>query len=170
MKKLTLLIAMCFTITAFSYAQDNATNTNTTAPAHIKRCGTAEAYASQMANDPVFRAQREETEKRVDKWIAEHPNYEPKTTYTIPTVVHVLYTSTSDAAYISVAQVQSQINATNADWGGTNTHSMHTFSSSLKANQAFSSALLQKTQVGMLLMVLTIIKPPLLVSILPVQV
>jgi PKD repeat protein len=152
MKKLTLLIAMCLMITAFTNAQIIAMRatkltsvksislkkaiTNSTTPVKLRRCGTAESYAYLMANDPVYRAQREETEKQVAEWIAAHPeSAEAKTSYTIPVVVHVLfYSSTSDPTHVSVAQVQSQITATNADWAGLNTHSMDAFPTSLKAN------------------------------------
>jgi len=137
MKKITLLVLMLLVFVALTNAQNftKTTPASNSAGTSIKRCGTAEAYASQMANDPVFRAQREETEKRVAAWIATHP-YDVKatTSYTIPVVVHVLYNPNIPAEKISLAQVQSQITATNTAWAGTSPHSIHQFPSTLKAN------------------------------------
>ena len=129
MKSLILLIAICFTIPAFSMAQGNAGSGKIFVPGPgFERCASAEVYSSQMANDPVFKAGREQTENNVAKWIAEHPDFEPKATVTIPLVVHVIYFPKDSAVeYIPVSRVQDNINETNKDWAGLSAHSIYSF-------------------------------------------
>ena len=149
MKKTTTLILLIFIFAAFTNAQNVITRPTKPAqlmpkslkqiPAKgnkvaIKRCSTADAYANRMANDPVFKAQRDASELKIENWITNHPKYKSKSTVTIPVVVHVIYNVCTPASNLSASRVFEQINATNTDWAGNNTHSMNAFSDSLKAN------------------------------------
>ena len=147
MKKTTTLILLIFIFAAFTNAQDVITK-----PAHavvkslkqvptknkkasVKRCGTADADAYRMANDPDYRAGRLAFEQKVQTWMAQHPNYDAKgSVITIPVVVHVIYNTSTAAEKLTITQVNEQLTYTNADYAGTNPHSMYLFPSSLKAN------------------------------------
>jgi len=142
MKKILSFLLMFLFFCLITKAQD-VVNGQT-----IKRCGTEDADQILRDNDPVYKADRENLEKYVQKWIEDHPNYDTKVQYTIPVVVHVLYVSSSDANCISYSQVVSQIMATNVDWSGVNTHSMYSFSSSLKANTGVEFCLATKDPSG----------------------
>ena len=123
-KNLLLILFLVFSFT-FSQAQTKT----------VKRCGTADADAYRMANDPDYRAARLAFEQKVQTWIAEHPNYDAKgTVVTIPVVVHVIYNTSTAAEKLTITQVNEQLTYTNADYAGTNPHSMYLFPSSLKAN------------------------------------
>lgn len=144
MKKLITVLIILSTTFFISYSQNNLVNkkkvTNASAyktatsatSTKINRCASDEAYKKNMATDPVYRAAREKFEQETDKWVAEHPNYQPKTTVIIPVVVHIIYKAAAEN--ISDARVAEQLAYTNADYAGTNPHSMNSFSSSLKAN------------------------------------
>jgi len=109
------------------------TNAQTTTPK--RNCGSDKADAYRMANDPDYRAGRLAFEQKVQTWIAEHPNYDAKgTVVTIPVVVHVIYNTSVAAEKLTITQVNEQLAYTNADYAGTNPHSMNAFPSSLKAN------------------------------------
>jgi hypothetical protein len=129
MKRLALLIPICIMIIAFAKAQSNVDAGKVFVPGPgFERCASAEVYSSQMANDPVFKAGREQTEKDVAEWIAEHPDFSPKATVTIPLVVHVIYYPADSASeYIPVSRVQDNIDETNRDWAGLSTHSIYSF-------------------------------------------
>ena len=138
--KLTPVIAKTL---AFTQVPDT-TSGNVTIP--IKRCGTAEAYEALMANDPIYRAQREQFIEEAETWAKNNPNYDGKTTYTIPIVVHIIYKAAAEN--ISDTRVNEQITATNTDYAGANTHSMHNFASSLKANANISFCLAKRDPSG----------------------
>jgi hypothetical protein len=127
-------------------ANNDASTTNTNVVIPAKRCLTAEAYEAIMQNDPTYAAQREQFIAEAEAWAKNNPNYDAKTTYTIPIVVHIIYKLAAEN--ISDARVTEQINATNADYAGTNTHSMHSFASSLKANANISFCLAQRDPNG----------------------
>ena len=138
MRKLSLFISLLCAFAINSYAQNDVksnavANQNLSNPTGIKRCASYEALQMQMANDSIFRQQRQVLDAYVDNWVKEHPDYDPKTTtVTIPVVVHIIYKTTAED--ISDSRVTDQINATNADWAGLNAHSMGSFATSLKAN------------------------------------
>jgi len=115
----------------FSNSGMKKVNTTET-PVKINRCASEDAYKILMATDPVYRAAREKFIKDADEWVAQHPNYQAKTTVIIPVVVHIIYKATAEN--ISDARVAEQLAYTNADYAGTNPHSMGAFSTSLKAN------------------------------------
>ena len=123
MKKNLLLILLVIFSFSFSQAQTKT----------VKRCGTADADAYRMANDADYRASRLAFEQKVQTWIAQHPNYESKgTVVTIPVVVHIIYKAAAEK--LTITQVNEQLAYTNADYAGTNPHSMGAFPSTLKAN------------------------------------
>jgi PKD repeat protein len=152
MRKLFILVGLLFVFVAFTNAQKttkrdvnltpavtesllslkaaNTPATNGTLP--LKRCGTAESYAYLMAHDPQYKAAREQFEQNAEAWMKNNPNYDPKTVTTIPVVVHIIYKAAAEN--ISDARVLEQINATNVDYAGGNTHSMYSFAANLKAN------------------------------------
>ena len=147
MKKTTTLILLIFIFAAFTNAQNVITRPTKPAqlmpkslkqiPAKgnkvaIKRCSTADAYANRMANDPVYKAQRDASELKIENWIANHPKYKSKSIVTIPVVVHVIYNAVAEK--LSDSRVFEQLKATNTDWAGNSTHSMNAFADSLKAN------------------------------------
>src|SRR5688572_1944172 len=87
---------------------------------HLNRCGANEAVRQQMAIDPAYA-------KKVNELLRNKGNYSRSTnkgkppapaSVTIPVVVHVLYNSADQN--ISDAQVQSQIDVLNEDFGATN--------------------------------------------------
>jgi hypothetical protein len=133
MKKALLSLLGIFTF--FICANAQQTDTSKT----IRKCGSADAYNQRMAMDPDYKAQSEQLEKYVDKWVSEHPDYEAKTTATIPVVVHIIYKTAAEN--VSDLRVTEQIAETNADWAGTNTHSMGSFATSLKANSGIQFCL-----------------------------
>ena len=157
MKKLFLIVGLIFMFGTFTNAQNLAIKRANLTPVltkslkaavakdnnvpvfvpgpGFKRCGTADADAYRMANDPDYRAGRLAFEQKVQTWLAEHPNYDPKgSVITIPVVVHVIYNTATAAEKLTITQVNEQIAYTNADYAGTNPHSMDLFPSSLKAN------------------------------------
>lgn len=113
------------------FAQDEQTTLDNSTDV-IKRCSTADAHAYLMASDSAYRVQQIQMEQYVEKWISDNPNYEMKTTVTIPVVVHIIYKTTAEN--VSDVRVHEQIAETNADWAGTNSHSMGSFATTLKAN------------------------------------
>ena len=157
MKKLFLLVGLIFVFGTFTNAQNLAIKRANLTPVvtksikatvakdnnvpvfvpgpNFKRCGTADADAYRMANDPDYRAGRLAFEQKVQTWLAEHPNYDPKgSVITIPVVVHVIYNTSTAAEKLTITQVNEQIAYTNADYAGLNPHSMDAFPSTLRAN------------------------------------
>jgi hypothetical protein len=126
MKKLLLMLTA--SIIFFGLVTVKAQTTETT----FKRCGTADADQYNKAHDSIYKMQREQMDAYVAQWVHDHPDYDSKTTVTIPVVVHIIYKT--GAQNIADSRVTDQIAATNTDWAGANSHSMHAFSSSLKAN------------------------------------
>ena len=118
MRKLLLLLVMasfCFVVNSQIPAQFGS-----------NRCGTQEAIKQQMVADPGYAKKVEEVLKNKgnysrnnQKGKPENPGRPPApSSITIPVVVHVLY-NTPDQN-ISDAQVQSQIDVLNEDFGATN--------------------------------------------------
>jgi len=123
-----LLIAFALSV----HAQSVGTDQNNADVNVVKRCASYEALQMQMASDSIFKQQRIALDAYVDNWIKEHPDYDEKTTINIPVVVHIIYANTTQN--ISDTRVTQQIAATNADYAGTNSHSMGSFATSLRAN------------------------------------
>jgi len=112
--------------------QNPGTTTNANSTVIVNRCATGLADTYRKAHDSIYKMQRDVMDTYVEQWVKDHPNYDEKTTVTIPVVVHIIYNTA--AQNISDTRVTQQIAATNADFAGTNAHSMEAFSTSLKAN------------------------------------
>ncbi len=132
MKKLTFLF-----IAAFFFA---AVLVKAQVPP--RNCGTMDYLQKQIALDPSIKTSMDKLESYTENWVATHPNYENKSVITIPVVVHVIYSTT--AQNISDSRVQEQIDVLNRDYGGQNTHSMGSFSSTLKVNTNVQFCLAQR--------------------------
>ncbi|WP_275315114.1 GEVED domain-containing protein [Tenacibaculum bernardetii] len=108
MKKITLALMCVFFITA-SFAQEKRT------------CHAMEDLEERMAQDPGLEkrmAQIEEfTQKRVKEMESRHSKVSGNI-ITLPVVVHILYTNSSNN--ISTAQIQSQLDVLNKDFRRTN--------------------------------------------------
>ena len=73
----------------------------------------------QLAADPEFGLRRAAIEESTQRWLEEHYDENVgRAVVTIPVVVHVVYSTTSQN--ISQAQIQSQIDVLNEDYGATN--------------------------------------------------
>jgi len=84
-----------------------------------RKCGTAEVLERQLAEDPSLRKRMDQIETFTQK-VSKNPSAFRLVNgvITIPVVVHVVYKTT--AQNISDAQVQSQIDVLNEDYGNTN--------------------------------------------------
>jgi len=105
MKKIYLFLLVCLPMVTYSQAR--------------KRCGTAEYLETLKQNDPSVIAAERIVDQNVEQWIARHASERGTTTViTIPVVVHVLYHTPQEN--ISYAQIQSQIDVLNEDFGKMN--------------------------------------------------
>jgi hypothetical protein len=85
-----------------------------------RNCGAMDVLEQQLKENPQMLKNMEEIEKQIQEYIRKNPNGSgQRVVITIPTVVHVLYRTTSEN--ISDAQIQSQINVLNQDFSATNT-------------------------------------------------
>lgn len=165
MKKLFLFIAAIMLMAVTVNAQNQAlpsvkfstlpvtvakgTSTQAETPAVTPRhCGTMEHLEWLKQQDPTLEARMQAEEKKFNDYIAEHQQEleNNKTTYTMPTVVHVVYNGTS--GYVSPTRVTEQITQTNSDWAGTNGRSMGAFSTSLRADCGITLCLATKDPLG----------------------
>ena len=81
----------------------------------------------QKANDPAYAAMHDQAEAQLQAYVASHSNLRSSSAsaiYTIPVVVHVVYRTTGQN--ISDAQIQSQIDVLNEDFGRTNPDTVNT--------------------------------------------
>jgi Pregnancy-associated plasma protein-A/Secretion system C-terminal sorting domain len=85
-----------------------------------RNCGTMEYLQTQIQKDPSLVRNLEKQESQVQSWIRDNgANLRMSgTVITVPVVVHVVYRTA--VQNISLAQVQSQIDVLNEDYGGTN--------------------------------------------------
>jgi hypothetical protein len=97
----------------------------TTANAQIERCGATEILLSQNSNNPEIEQRRAQLEKDISTYLDNKKNKNDKEgndeeegTYTIPVVLHLLYTGTTDS--ISDAQLLSQLDVLNEDFSRSN--------------------------------------------------
>lgn len=85
-----------------------------------RNCGAMELLEQQLKENPQMLKNMEEIERQIEAYIKKNPNGAgQRNVITIPTVVHVLYRTTSEN--ISDAQIQSQIDVLNQDFSATNT-------------------------------------------------
>lgn len=93
--------------------------------AQAQKCGSTLAAQQQQAQNPSFRRDLAQAQKLADEWRAKHPNGdETRVIVTVPVVVHVVYQNATQN--ISNAQVQTQIDVLNRDYGRTNTDASNT--------------------------------------------
>jgi hypothetical protein len=118
MKRL-LSLTLCVLL-IFSCAKDTSNNElleNSESIISERKCASHEVLESQMAIDPVFALNRAEIEKYTQSFV--QSNQDRSGSFrTIHVVVNVLYKTA--AQNISLAQIQSQIDILNADFGATN--------------------------------------------------
>ena len=83
-----------------------------------ERCGTEAHTKNMMSNNADYAIAIEKVNSQTEKWIENHPNYSEKSIITIPVVVHVVWKTNQEN--ISNAQIESQIEILNTDFGRTN--------------------------------------------------
>jgi len=137
MKKTTLLLTALLLAAVFTYAQTPQ-----------RKCGTMDYLEQQKSADPSLENNMQALDDQMQKWIDNNQDYinNSKVVITVPVVVHVVYSTT--AQNITDARVQEQINILNRDYAGLNTHSMGSFSTSLKVNTELQFCLAQRTPTG----------------------
>ncbi|MFH0866690.1 MAG: M43 family zinc metalloprotease [Bacteroidota bacterium] len=137
MKKLILIAFAMFLGTFIVSAQDSQ-----------RKCGTMEYLEQMKTDDPSLEAQMQMWDDQMEQWIADNKDYiaTSKAVITVPVVVHVVYSSTSQN--VTDARVLEQINVLNRDYAGLNTHSMGSFSTSLRVNTELQFCLAQRTPGG----------------------
>jgi len=96
----------------FSYAQSQ------------RNCGTTKAMEYLYKQDPTLKTRMIQNEKNLQEWIKNHHAKTTKEVIVIPVVVHVLYYY--NIQNISDAQIQSQIDALNADYRRLNADTVNT--------------------------------------------
>ncbi|MCX6271937.1 MAG: zinc metalloprotease, partial [Bacteroidetes bacterium] len=136
-KSILFLLTFLFTVSITQGQNEN-----------LRKCGTMEHLAWQKSQDPTLEQRMQETEVAVQEIIKNLEN-NPKsvtTTVTIPCVVHIVYNTT--AQNISDSRVLEQISVLNTDYAGLNTHTMYSFSSSLKSNTELQFCLAQQKPDG----------------------
>jgi PKD repeat protein len=166
MRRSLLLMAVIFMMACIAGAQGQTTTTagfskqtvtatkgiSTQAGTQVtspRNCATMEHLAWMKQQDPTLEARMQAEEKKFNEYIAEHQQEleNSKTTYTMPTVVHVVYKTTS-SGYVSPTRVTEQINQTNSDWAGTNGRSMEAFNTSLRVDCGVTLCLATKDPSG----------------------
>jgi hypothetical protein len=88
------------------------------------RCGTEAHTRSMIERNPEYAIAKAKVNVQTKKWIKDHPNHSEKTIITIPVVVHVVWNT--NAENISDAQIFSQIDVLNKDFGRTNVDVINT--------------------------------------------
>ncbi|MFZ1703900.1 MAG: M43 family zinc metalloprotease [Saprospiraceae bacterium] len=84
-----------------------------------KNCGSMDVLDKQLEENPALFKNMEEIEEQIRDYIKKYPQGNgQRYTVTIPTVVHVLYRTSTEN--ISDAQIQSQIDVLNADFSASN--------------------------------------------------
>lgn len=117
MKKVLSLVLL--TMLAFACAKDakNETELSQEENATERHCAAHEVLLAQEAADPSLAARHEEIERFIEQY-AKGSQDRAGFPLVIPVVVNVLYRTA--AQNISLAQIQSQIDVLNADFGATN--------------------------------------------------
>lgn len=107
-QKITLLL-MCIFFAGTTYAQQKRT------------CHAMEDLENRKRQDPTLQKRMDAIEKFTQRKIKENKNTQRKISgeiITIPVVIHILYTNSTNN--ISTAQIQSQLDVLNADFRRTN--------------------------------------------------
>ena len=91
--------------------------------AQSNKCATMQILEQKMKNDPSIQLRMQQSEIETQKWISANRNTKKaQILLSIPVVVHVLYNNA--AQNISTAQIQSQIDILNDDFGLMNSDSL----------------------------------------------
>ncbi len=83
-----------------------------------RQCFSHQMLEEQIAADPTRAERIAEIERFTEEYLRNHPEHRSGSLITIPVVVNVLYRT--NAENISDAQIQTQIDVLNADFGATN--------------------------------------------------
>lgn len=115
-KKITLTLSLLFVLVSLGFAQ---TDEHDHKHESHRTCGTVDHMKYLVENDASLNAKFENSEKEIQKWVKDNPNFNSeKLIVTIPVVVHILYAY--NFQNITDAQVQSQIESLNDDYRRTN--------------------------------------------------
>jgi hypothetical protein len=91
--------------------------------AQSNKCATMEILEQKMKNDPSIQLRMQQSEIETQKWVSANRNTKKaQILLSIPVVVHVLYNNATQN--ISTAQIQSQIDILNDDFGLMNSDSL----------------------------------------------
>lgn len=91
--------------------------------AQSNKCATMQILEQKMKNDPSIQLRMQQSEIETQKWVSANRNTKKaQILLSIPVVVHVLYNNA--AQNISTAQIQSQIDILNDDFGLMNSDSL----------------------------------------------
>lgn len=113
-----------------------------------RKCGTDDIHKEYMQNKPGYALQYQQLQAFTDNFVAQHQvDLTQKTVITVPVVFHIVLDTTQMAAF-SDSRIDEQITVLNQDYSGQNTHSMGSFSSTLKANTELQFCLAQVDPAG----------------------
>jgi len=122
MKKLSVLTAgALLLLLGCSKAVSEKQVEENTAEATTRRCASYEVLQAKLKEDPSLQKRMDEIEKFTARYMQSPAAYRVLAdgNLEVPVVVNVLYNTT--AQNVSDAQIQTQIDVLNADFGGTNT-------------------------------------------------
>ncbi len=131
MKKLTtFILLLCFAFPFMLTAQGMLVE-------DARNCSTMEYFELQKENDPLLEARMEQIEQSTQRFVRDF-DQNSRNTITIPVVVHVVYNTSAEN--ISDAQILSQIEVLNEDFGRTNADRDNTWSQAANTNIQFCLA------------------------------
>ena len=88
------------------------------------RCGTEAHNRNMIERNPEYAIAKAKVNAQTKKWIKDNPSHSEKTIITIPVVVHVVWNTAAEN--ISDAQIFSQIDVLNKDFGRANADVINT--------------------------------------------
>lgn len=118
MKKVLLLFFTALLLWSCNDEVIETTETSENAALVERQCYSHELLQQQLEADPSLGVRMNEIERFTQAYMAEHLEERSGSLLTIPVVVNVLYRTSAEN--ISDAQIQSQIDVLNADFGATN--------------------------------------------------
>jgi hypothetical protein len=122
MKKLQALAFVALVFVAFSCSKDKKSESTADLPTDSqtiqeRNCASNEVYELQMATDPAFARNQEAIERFTAEYV-KGAHDRSGSVKNIPVVFNVLYANAAEN--VSLAQLQSQIDVLNEDYGATN--------------------------------------------------
>lgn len=121
----TVLFTLCVSTSIFSVNAQKQKQISAERIKSFHRCGTQFILDEAVNKDPKVKlrmqASREQINKRFNDVLQQQRILQTQTTITIPVVVHVIL---SNPSLVTDAQIQSQIDVLNADYGGKNADSI----------------------------------------------